>query len=59
MEQNNFTSLKDFISGFFWVSVGFHVECDLGFFPGSAAGAAALKSGRRPRARVLAGGLRW
>jgi len=27
--------------------------------PGSAAGAAALKSGRRPRARVLAGGLRW
>ena len=26
--------------------------------PGSAAGAAALKSGRRPRARVLAGGLR-
>ena len=28
-------------------------------FPGSAAGAAALKSGRRPRARVLAGGLRW
>ena len=27
-------------------------------WPGSAAGAAALKSGRRPRARVLAGGLR-
>ena len=26
--------------------------------PGSVAGAAALKSGRRPRARVLAGGLR-
>ena len=31
----------------------------LAIFPGSAAGAAALKSGRRPRARVLAGGLRW
>ena len=42
IEQNNFTSLKSFISGFFWVSVGFHVGFDLGFFPGSAAGAAAL-----------------
>ena len=25
-----FTSLKGFISGFFWVSVGFHVGLDLG-----------------------------
>ena len=36
IEQNNFTSLKSFISGFFWVSVGFHVGFDLGFFPGPA-----------------------
>ena len=43
MEQNNFTSLKDFISGFFWVSVGFHVEFDLGFFSGVGGRAAALK----------------
>ena len=57
-----FTSLRGFLSGFFQVSVEFHAGFASGILsvlPGSAAGAAALKSGRRPRARVLAGGLRW
>jgi hypothetical protein len=29
-----YTSLKDFISSFFWVSVGFHVGFDLGILSG-------------------------
>ena len=29
-----FTSLKGFMSGFFWVSVGFHVGFDLGILSG-------------------------
>ena len=40
-------------------SVSHCANSGIALSPGSAAGAAALKSGRRPRARVLAGGLRW
>ena len=52
-----FTSLGGFLSGFFQVSVEFHAGFASGILsvlPGSAAGAAALKSGQGPPGRGIA-----